>query len=93
MSIKTFASSTKIPLQFFEYTLAIISLLQVIILCTMAGTRVVVGASKGIGLELVKQLLDEGKSVIIGAKDPSVLQIYCNFSKHVQNAVPSTDAT
>jgi NAD(P)-dependent dehydrogenase (short-subunit alcohol dehydrogenase family) len=37
----------------------------------MADTWVVVGASRGIGLELVKQLLNEGKSVIAGARNPS----------------------
>lgn len=37
----------------------------------MADTWVVVGASRGIGLELVKQLLDEGKSVIAGVRNPS----------------------
>lgn len=38
---------------------------------TMADTWVVVGASRGIGLELVRQLLDGGKSVIAGARNPS----------------------
>lgn len=37
----------------------------------MSDTWVVVGASRGIGLELVKQLLDEGKYVIAGVRNPS----------------------
>lgn len=36
----------------------------------MADTWVVVGASRGIGLELVRQLLDGGKSVIAGVRNP-----------------------
>lgn len=37
----------------------------------MADTWVVVGASRGIGLEFVKQLLEGGKSVIAGVRNPS----------------------
>lgn len=37
----------------------------------MAETWVVVGASRGIGLEFVKQLLDLGHSVIAGVRNPS----------------------
>lgn len=37
----------------------------------MSETWVVVGASRGIGLELVKQLLGEGKNVIAGVRNPS----------------------
>lgn len=37
----------------------------------MAETWVVVGASRGIGLEFVKQLLDRGHNVIAGVRNPS----------------------
>jgi hypothetical protein len=37
----------------------------------MAETWVVVGASRGIGLEFVKQLLDLGHNVIAGVRNPS----------------------
>jgi len=37
----------------------------------MAETWLVVGASRGIGLEFVKQLLDRGHNVIAGVRNPS----------------------
>jgi hypothetical protein len=38
---------------------------------TMANTHVVIGASRGIGLEYVKQLLTRGDQVIAAVRDPT----------------------
>lgn len=37
----------------------------------MAATWVIIGASRGIGLELVRQLLDRGDQVIAAVRDPA----------------------
>lgn len=63
----------------------------------MSDTWVVVGASRGIGLELVKQLLDEGKSVIAGVRNPSgageLSQLIARLSTQERCVVEQCDVT
>lgn len=63
----------------------------------MAETWVVVGASRGIGLEFVKQLLDLGHNVIAGVRNPSgaeeLSQLISSQSKPERCLVEQCDVT